>query len=73
MDGVTLQLLYDHEVQQAAEANDKSNFRFVFDPKLDQALRDSHSKHAEFINRVFGDDDVGRLFRSVMLEAIYRQ
>jgi len=71
VDGVTEQLVADEAVQQAAEANDKENFGYVFTKKLDEALLDRHTKHAEFIDRVFADQDIGRLFRSLMLEEVY--
>jgi len=71
VDGVTEQLVADAAIRQAADANHKTNFGYVFTPKLDEALLDRHAKHAEFIDRVFADADVGRLFRSLMLEEVY--
>jgi type I restriction enzyme R subunit len=71
VDGVTEQLLADAEVQQAAAVNDKTNFGYVFDKKLDTALLDRHAKHADFIDKVFSDPDMGRLFRALMLDQVY--
>ena len=73
VDGVTEQLVEDEEVQQAAHANDKANFGFVFKPKLDGALVDRHDKHGKFINAVFEDPAVGELFRSWMLDTVYER
>ena len=73
VDGVTTQLLDDEEVQQAAHANDKANFGYVFDGKLTAALVDRHDKHGDFINAVFSDESVGKLFRSLMLDAVYER
>jgi type I restriction enzyme, R subunit len=71
VDGVTDQLVADNTIRQAADANDKENFGYVFTPKLDEALLDRHAKHGEFIDRVFADADMGRMFRSEMLRLVY--
>ena len=73
VDGVSEQLAADEEVQQAAKANDKTNFGFVLDPKLTTALLDRHAKHGEFIDKVFADETIGKLFRDLMLDAIYKR
>ncbi len=73
VDGVTEQLVADEGVQQAAEANDKMNFGYVFHPKLDAALLDRHAKHADFIDKVFADQEIGGLFRALMLDQIYER
>ena len=71
VDGVTEQLVADKAVQQAAAVNDKANFTIEFSRKLDDALVERHGKHAEFIERVFGDDALGKMFRALMLETVY--
>ncbi len=71
VDGVTQQLVDDEEVQQAAAANDKANFGFVFDGKLDEALLGRHDKHKQFINAVFDKPDLEAEFRRLMLNAVY--
>ena len=71
MDGVADQLAADGQIQQAAQANDKDNFAYIFNPKLDDALVDRHGKHGDFIDKVFADPEIGRLFRTLMLDRVY--
>ena len=71
VEGVAEQLADDEQIQQAADVNDKANFAYVFNPKLDDALVDRHGKHGDFIDKVFSDEAIGKLFRSLMLDRVY--
>ncbi len=71
VDGVTEQLAADEKIQTAARNNAKENFAYVFNPALDDALVDRHGKHADFIDKVFSDENLGTVFRAMMLDQVY--
>lgn len=73
IDGVREQLVADEGMQQAARANTKENFRYTFEPALDEALVDRHAEHGRFIDRLFSDAELLAFFRRRMLEDVYRQ
>ena len=71
VDGVTQQLMDSEELQRAAKANPRANFDLVGAPAFDEALVDRHAKHAEFIDRVFADEELLRFIRTRVLDDIY--
>lgn len=71
LNGVMQQLLSDEAVQQAAAANDRRNFAFVGGPKLEGALVDRHSKHGQFIDKVFDDPEVLDFLKRHLLDDVY--
>lgn len=73
IDGVTAQLLKDEKLQQAARANDKANFRYVFEPALEKALVDRHTRHGDFIDKVFSKPEMLQFIQASMLEDVYRR
>ncbi len=73
IDGVTNQLLNDEKVQKAAQANDRANFGFAGKDAFDDALIERHGKHAEFIDRVFGDKEILEFLRGKVLDEVYAQ
>ncbi len=73
IDGVTTQLLSDGKVQEAASANDRTNFEYVGGPALEDALTDRHDKHRKFIDGVFGNDEMLALLKRTVLDDVYRR
>ena len=71
VDGVTQQLMDSEEIQRAAKANPRANFDLVGAPAFDEALVDRHAKNAEFIDRVFADEELLRFIRTRVLDDIY--
>lgn len=71
VDGVTQQLMDSEELQRAAKANPRANFDLVGAPAFDEALVDRHAKHAEFIDRLFADEELLRFIRTRVLDDIY--
>lgn len=72
IDGVMNQLVNDESVKKAAQVNDRANFEFVGKDAFDDALVDRHGKHAEFIDRVFGDKEILAFLRTKVLDEVYR-
>ncbi len=72
IDGVMNQLVNDESVKKAAQVNDRANFEFVGKDAFDDALVDRHGKHAEFIDRVFGDKEILAFLRTRVLDEVYR-
>jgi type I restriction enzyme R subunit len=73
IDGVTQQLIADASIQQAARANDKLNFGYVFNDALDEALIGRHANHRAFIDALFSNEEMLKMFRRAMLDDIYRK
>lgn len=73
IDGVTHQLVNDETVQKAAQVNDRANFEFVGKDAFDDALVERHGKHAEFIDRVFGDKEILAFLRGKVLDEVYKK
>jgi hypothetical protein len=73
VDGVTAQLVSDERIQTAARNNRKDGFAYVFNPALDDALIDRHGKHGDFVDKVFSDEQLGRFFRTLMLDQVYER
>lgn len=71
IDGVTHQLVNDEQIQQAARANDKANFGYVVNDALDEALIGRHANHRAFIDALFSNEEMLRLFRKAMLDDVY--
>ena len=73
LDGVTDQLIADGNLSRAARVNDRKNFEFVGRPAFDEALVDRHSKHRDFIDRIFSDEDILHFIRAKVLDDVYRR
>ena len=73
LDGVADQLIADSDLGRAARVNDRKNFEFVGRPAFDEALVDRHSKHRDFIDRIFSDEDILRFIRAKVLDDVYRR
>jgi len=71
--GVQDQLVADERMRKAAEANNKANFSYIFNPALDKALIDRHEGHRDFINQLFDNKDLMGFFRRMMLDQVYER
>ncbi|MGM0578326.1 MAG: type I restriction endonuclease subunit R [Myxococcota bacterium] len=71
IDGLSERMVADEGLQQAARANDRENFRYVFEPALDDALIERHDEHARFIDGLYSNADMLRVFRRLLMDDLY--
>ena len=57
----------------AAKANDKANFGHVFVPAFKDALVDHHAENGQFVDLVFGDDQLMKALNALMLDRVYER
>ena len=73
LDGVADTLAQSENIQLAAKANDKVNFGHVFVPAFKDALVDHHAENGEFVDLVFGDDQLMNALNTLMLDRVYER
>ncbi len=73
LDGVAEGMAQSEEIQFAAKANDKGNFGHVFIPAFKDALVDHHAENGQFVDLVFGDDQLMKALNALMLDRVYER
>ena len=71
LDGVQDDLAGQPDIQMAAQANDKDNFKHVFEPAVKDALLDHHAENGDFINKLFEDDKLLKTLCDLMMDRVY--
>lgn len=71
LDGVQDDLAGQSNIQMAAQANDKDNFKHVFEPAVKDALLDHHAENGDFINKLFEDDKLLKTLCDLMMDRVY--
>lgn len=61
----------DPHIRQAAQANTKENFAYVFDKQFEGLVLDRHDANADLITRVFKDTDTTAFFTATARSIVY--
>ena len=70
-DAVEEDALKDEEIRQAAEANSRDNFGYVFDRKLESLFIDRMEQNADIFDRLMTDTELNRVVTDWMRQRVY--